>query len=130
MPQSPVPSRAVDAYLDAVPAPARARLDELRATIRAALPARATEAIWYRIPTFLVDGTPIAAYAAFARHVSFFALSGSLLGQFAADLAGYATTKSAVRLPLHAKVPKALIRKLVRARWALHLARPHQPARN
>jgi hypothetical protein len=44
--------KTVDEYLARVPEPARSTLQKIRATIRSAVPAEATEAISYRMPAF------------------------------------------------------------------------------
>lgn len=63
--------KSVDAYLATVPEPARTTLQKVRAAIRSALPADATEGISYQIPAFLYKG-PLVWYAAFSDHCSLF----------------------------------------------------------
>src|SRR5437870_12403996 len=61
----------VDEYLAGVPEPARNTLKKIRAAIRSAVPAEATEAISYGIPTFKYKG-PLVWFAAFSNHCSLF----------------------------------------------------------
>src|SRR5215831_13882128 len=104
----------VDDYLAKVPQPARATLQEVRARIRAAAPAEATEGISYGIPAFKYQGL-LVAYAAFANHCSFFPASGQLLQEFAEDLKDYACSKGTIRFALDKPLPAGLIRKMVKA---------------
>ena len=57
----------VDEYLAGVPEPARGTLNRIRAVIRSAMPADATEAISYGIPAFKYKGS-LVWYAAFSNH--------------------------------------------------------------
>jgi uncharacterized protein YdhG (YjbR/CyaY superfamily) len=80
----------VDEYFARVQEPARTTLTKLRAAIRSAVPAEATEAISYRIPAFKreLDGLP--------------------------------TSKGTIQFPVDKPLPIRLITKLVRARVAQH----------
>ena len=60
-----VAPKDVDEYLARVPEPARSTLNKVRAAIRSAVPAEATEAISYGMPTFKYKG-PLVAFAAFS----------------------------------------------------------------
>ena len=64
------PSKEVDAYLATVPEEARAALEQLRKTIRAAAP-KATEVISYQIPTFKHYGM-LVSFAAWKEYCSFY----------------------------------------------------------
>jgi uncharacterized protein YdhG (YjbR/CyaY superfamily) len=108
--------KSVDEYLAGVPEPARSTLNKVRAAIRSAVP-EATEAIWYRIPTFKYKG-PLVAFAAFSNHCSFFPLSSSLLEAFKNELKGFPTSKGTIRFPVDKPLAAALVKKLVKARIA------------
>ena len=107
----------VERYLERVPEPARSTLQKVRAAIRSAAPAAATEALSYGIPAFKYNGL-LVAYAAFANHCSFFPASGSLIKEFAEELRGFPTSKGTIRFALDKPLPAALVRKMVRARVA------------
>ena len=107
----------VDEYLAGVPEPARSTLHQVRAIIRSAVPAEATEVISYRIPTFRYKG-PLIGFAAFSRHCSLFVMSSTLLDQFPADLMKYHTSKGTIQFPVDQPLPAPLIKKLVKARIA------------
>lgn len=107
----------VDEYLAGVPEPARSTLEKIRAMIRSAAPAEATEAISYGMPTFQCDG-PLVGFAAFTGHCSLFVMSGTLLEGFKKELKGFSTSKGGVRFPVDKPLPAALVKKLVKARIA------------
>lgn len=107
----------VEAYLAAVPEPARSTLEKVRAAIRAAAPAEATEAIGYGIPTFRYKGG-LVAYAAFKKHCSFFPMSLAVLESLKDELKGYQTSKGTLQFPVDKPLPAALVKKMVKARVA------------
>ncbi len=105
----------VDEYLAKLAEPARTTLNKLRAVIRSVVPPEATEAISYRMPTFKYKG-PLVGFAAFSDHCSLFAMNGSVLASFKAELKGFSTSKGAIRFPVDKPLPAALVKKLVKAR--------------
>lgn len=107
-------AREVEKYIAGAPAPAKSKLKEMRAAIRAALPRGASEAISYRIPAFRLGGI-VVWYAAFAEHCSLFP-TAAVIGQFEKELAGYNTSKGTIQFPLDKPLPVALIKRIVRAR--------------
>ena len=107
------PARTVGAYLARVSQPARSTLKKIRTVIRSVVPAEATEAISYGIPSFKFKGW-LVGYAAFANHCSFF--PGALPKGFTADLKGFPTSKGTIRFPVDKPLPAALVKKLVKAR--------------
>jgi len=112
----PVP-QGVEDYLAAVPEPARSTLDKIRATIRSAVPAEATEAISYGMPAFKYKGA-LMGYAAFTNHCSLFPMSAAVIVAFKDDLKGFETSKGTIRFPVDKPPPATLIKKLVKARVA------------
>jgi uncharacterized protein YdhG (YjbR/CyaY superfamily) len=108
-------ANSVDEYLARVPEPARGTLKKTRALIRSVVPAEASEAISYGIPSFKYKGW-LVGYAAFANHCSFF--PGALPGKFASLLKRFPTSKGTIRFPVDKPLPAALVKKLVRARIA------------
>lgn len=105
----------IDAYLDKLPPPQRAALQEIRRIVRAAAP-DATEAMSYQIPTFKRKGKNLVHMAAFKAHLSFFPGSGALTEKLAKDLAGYKTAKGTIQFTVEKPLPAALVRKIVRMR--------------
>jgi uncharacterized protein YdhG (YjbR/CyaY superfamily) len=104
----------VDEYLAAAPEPARSMLIKMRAAIRSALPAEATEVISYQIPAFKLKKV-LVWFAAFQEHCSLFP-TAAILEQFKDQLAGFKTSKGTVQFPLDKPLPVALVKKLVMAR--------------
>ena len=108
--------RSVDEYLAGVPEPARSTLNTIRAAIRSAVPAEATEVISYRIPAFKYKGM-LVWYGAFSDHCSLFPGSG-IIEAFADELKRYPISKGTIQFPLDKPLPATLLRKIVKARVA------------
>ena len=111
-----VAPKSVDDYLAGVPEPARSTLKRVRAAIRSAAPAEATEAISYGMPAFKSKGT-LVWFAAFTNHCSFFP-TASVIKAFKKELKGYETTKGTIHFPVDKPLPAALVKKMVKARLA------------
>jgi uncharacterized protein YdhG (YjbR/CyaY superfamily) len=107
----------VDAYLAKVPEPARTTLEKVRATIRSAVPAEATEGLSYGMPAFRYKG-PLVGYAAFKAHCSFFPMQASLIDQMKNELKNYRTSKGTLQFPQDKPLPAALLKKMVKMRVA------------
>lgn len=74
--------------------------------------------ISYRVPAFRLHGKVFAGFAAFKSHLSYLPFSGSVLGQVADELEGYARTKSSLHFSVDQPLPKALVKKLITVRLA------------
>jgi uncharacterized protein YdhG (YjbR/CyaY superfamily) len=114
--------KTVEEYLAAVPEPARKTLDKIRATIRAAVPAEATEGLSYSMPAFKYKGA-LMCYAAFSNHCSIFPMSAQLIVDLQDELKGFETAKGTIRFPIGKPPSAALIRKIVKARVAQNEAK-------
>lgn len=108
--------KSFDEYFARVPEPARGAITRMRATIRSAVPAEATEVISYGIPAFK-HNTVLVWYAAFSDHCSLFP-TASVIEQFSDELKDYSTSKGTIHFPLDRPLPVALIEKIVKARVA------------
>ncbi|SPE44347.1 conserved hypothetical protein [Candidatus Sulfotelmatobacter sp. SbA7] len=108
--------KTVDEYVAGVPEPARSNLNKMRAAIRSAVPAEATETISYRIPAFKYKGV-LVWFAAFSQHCSLFP-TASVIEAFKNELKGFSTSKGTIHFPMDKPLPTALIKKLVKARVA------------
>jgi uncharacterized protein YdhG (YjbR/CyaY superfamily) len=109
--------KSVAEYLASVPEPARSTLRKVRATIRAASPADATEAISYGIPTFKYKGS-LVAYGAFSKHCSLFPMSMAVIGMFKDELKDSLASKGTIHFPLDKPMAAGLLKKIVKARVA------------
>ena len=107
------PAKDVDDYLAGVPKEARATLDKLRKTIKAAAP-RATEVISYQMPMYKQNGM-VVGFAAFKDHCSLFPGS-AVMDAHKEELKRYDTSKGTIRFPANKPLPAALVKKLVKAR--------------
>ena len=105
----------VSAYIAAAPPQARKALRQLRAAIKAAVPA-VTERISYRIPTFEIDGRYLLYIAGFAEHVSVYPVTPGMIAQFGKDIASYRAGKGTLRFPLDRPIPVKLVGRLARVR--------------
>jgi uncharacterized protein YdhG (YjbR/CyaY superfamily) len=108
--------KTVDEYIARIPEPARSALKKIRAAIRAAAPAEATEIISYRMPAFRYKGV-LLWFGAFSDHCSLFP-TASVIEAFKDELKGFRASKGTIHFPTDKPVPTALIRKLVKARVA------------
>lgn len=105
----------IDGYLGALDESKRRALEELRETILAIIP-EAEEGIAYGMPAFRIRGKAVAGFGAFARHLSYFPHSGTVLAQLPDDVAGYTTSKGTLQFGIEAPLPRALVEKLIATR--------------
>jgi uncharacterized protein YdhG (YjbR/CyaY superfamily) len=103
---------SVDAYLAGLDEPKRATLQAVRASIRAILP-NAEECISYNMPAYRVNGTVVAGFAAFSKHLAYLPHSGHVFEKMDADLAGYTHTAGSLHFPVDTPLPDSLLKKLI-----------------
>jgi uncharacterized protein YdhG (YjbR/CyaY superfamily) len=118
---------SVDAYIDGHPPAVRRPLQAMRALLCKALPG-AEEAISYGMPAFKLDGRVVVYFAGWKRHTALYPGGNGAIAAFADELAGYATSKGAVRFPLDAPLPGELIARIAKYR-AAEVAGENRPAR-
>jgi len=106
-----------DECLAAVSDDKRAALEKLRKVIRAAAP-KAEECVSYGLAAFRLDGRPLVALGATAKHCAFYLMSGSIVDTHKDELADYDTSKGTIRFAADKPLPAALVKKLVKARIA------------
>ena len=92
-------------------------MKEVRARIRFAIPAEATEVISYGIPIVKYKGM-LVGYAAFTNHCSFFPMSYAVIRKFKKELEGFLAAKGTIRFPVDRPLSATLVKKLVKARVA------------
>ena len=110
-----MPHAEIDSYLAALDEPMRGTLEALRRAILEVLP-NAEQGLAYRLPAFKLHGKTVAGFAAFRDHLSYLPHSGSVLTTLADDVAGFATSKGALKFAVDEPLPKPLVRKLITAR--------------
>jgi uncharacterized protein YdhG (YjbR/CyaY superfamily) len=105
----------IDSYLEAVAAEKRLALENLRATLHS-LVDNLEECISYGLPAFRWNGKVLVGFGAAARHCAFYPWSSNIVHRFPEELAGYSTSKGAIRFQPDHPLPTSLLRKLVEAR--------------
>lgn len=109
------PVKDVDEYLAGVPKEARATLEKLRKTIKAAAP-MASEVISYQMPMYKHHGM-LVGFAAFKDHCSLFPGAAAIVTH-RDELKAYETSKGTIRFPVGKPLPAALVKRIVKARVA------------
>ena len=104
----------VNEYLQTFPEEVRELLEEVRATIVKNAPG-AAESIAYGMPAYKLNGRPLVYFAAFAKHIGFYATPTGH-AQFAAELSAYKQGKGSVQFPLNEPLPVDLIARIVKFR--------------
>ena len=96
--------KSVDEYIAAQSEVLRPKLEQVRATIKRAVP-EAVEGIGYRMPGYKLHGKPMLYFAGFKEHYSLFAASGTFFAALEDELRGYELRKGTVHFPLTKPVP-------------------------
>jgi len=104
----------VDEYLQPLPDKVRMTLEQLRKTIKSAVP-KAEEKISYQIPGYYYLG-PLVFFAAFKNHCSLFAVSKSILKTFEKELHPFKIANTTIHFTHDHPLPSALVKKMVRLR--------------
>ncbi|MFO7616303.1 MAG: DUF1801 domain-containing protein [Bacteroidales bacterium] len=106
----------VDDYINHFPPTVREILRQIRAVILAAAPA-AVEGFAYQMPSYKTNGKPLVYFAAFDRHIGFYATPTGH-SAFTAELSQFKQGKGSVQFPLDQPIPYDLIRRMVEYRVA------------
>ena len=104
------PSQAVTEYISGFPADVQAKLERLRATIRAAAP-EAEEKISYQMPTYALEGN-LVHFAAYKKHIGFYP-TPSGIEKFKEKISTYKSSKGSVQFALDEPIPYELVREIV-----------------
>lgn len=108
--------QSVNDYLATQPEAAQPVLERVREAIRGAIP-EAEEAISYQIPVYKVDGVAAVFFAGWKSHYSLYPANAELVAALKDELAPYEVNdKGAIRFPLSAPVPTALIARIAQFR--------------
>ncbi len=108
-------SDLVERHLEAVPEPQRSTLSELRTLLHRLVP-DGVDGVKYGMPALLLDGAGVAGYESFRAHCGYYPFSGSVLAAAGDAVAGYTTSKGALRFAVDEPLPSELVRLLVRLR--------------
>ena len=109
------PAATIRSYLAGQPKDVRAALESLVETIRGVVP-DAVEGTSYGLPALFHGGKPLAAFAALKGHMSYYPMSGGIVGKYKTELRAFVTSKGAVQFTVEKPIPPALLKKLVKAR--------------
>jgi uncharacterized protein YdhG (YjbR/CyaY superfamily) len=113
-------SAEVETYLSTLPADQREALQALRAVIKARLPDH-LEVISYAMPGFRQPGPKgrmVAGYAAFKVNCGYYPHSGTIIGQFPEETAGFKTSGGAISFTPDHPLQECLVLTLIEARLA------------
>lgn len=108
---------SVEAYLAALPADRRSALEDLRRTVRAAVP-DAEERFSYGIPTYRYRAKMLVAFGAGKHHLALYAVSAAAVGAMRGALGRRATGKGTVRFTPEDPLPEAVVRQILSMRTA------------
>jgi len=106
----------VERYLADLEEPERSTLAAVRDSILAAIP-DAEQGMSYGVPVFRIGGRSVAGFSAAKNHVSYLPHSGTVLATLTRqDLAGFAASKGALKMPVDTPIPPELVARLIAAR--------------
>jgi uncharacterized protein YdhG (YjbR/CyaY superfamily) len=106
---------AVDDYLAALPPDQKAALEQLRATIRAAVP-NVEETISTGVPAFMHRGRYLVSFSAAERHLALLVMQGDIVGMLGDELAAFDTGRRIIRFTPHEPLPASLVTRIVEIR--------------
>ena len=109
--------KTIDEYLANVRPDQRKTLQNLRQTIKNAVP-EAEECISYGIPAFRLNQRFLVFFGAWANHCAFYPGSAATLKSFRNELRNFQASKGTIRFSPDKPLPAALVRKLVKMRIA------------
>ncbi|MBK7095385.1 MAG: DUF1801 domain-containing protein [Saprospiraceae bacterium] len=102
---------AVEKYISGFPPEIKEILVKIRKLIKYIAP-EAEESIAYGMPAYKTVGKPLVYFAAFKKHIGFYA-TPSGHEQFAEELSAYKQGKGSVQFLLNKPIPYDLIKKIV-----------------
>jgi uncharacterized protein YdhG (YjbR/CyaY superfamily) len=105
-------------YIAAAPQEAQARLKDIRAVIREAAPDAIETVSYFDMPGYSYEGyvyNGMFAWFSFKKPFVRLHVRPEALLKFRKDLSKYTSTRAIVSFPVEKPIPKALIKKLVKA---------------
>ncbi|MCX2576292.1 iron chaperone [Pedobacter sandarakinus] len=103
----------IDEYIALFPSETQNVLQEIRTTIRQAIP-QATEVISYKMPAFKQNKV-LVYFAAYQKHIGFYP-TNSGIEAFKHEFGNLKWSKGAVQFPLNKPLPKDLIARITKFR--------------
>lgn len=108
----------VDEYIEKCPKDVQARLTDIRIAIQAAAPGSTETVSYFQMPGYLYEGydyNGMFAWFSFKAPYVRLHVRPPVLEDNKNDLGDYATTKAIISFPADRAIPKALVKKLVKA---------------
>ena len=112
---------SIDEYISTFPEDAQKALEEIRAAIKAAVPA-AEEYISYNMPAFKVNGEYFVHFSAWKNHIGMYPIPEGNEA-FQKESLKYKSAKSSLNFLLDKPMPLKFIEKVVKFRIAENLQR-------
>ncbi len=106
--------KSVDEYINSFPKDLQKILQEIRETIKKAVP-EAEEKISYQMPAFKLHGMLIW-YAAWKKHIGIYPKTPGIEVAFEKELSEYEKSKGTIKFPLDKPLPYELIGKIAQFR--------------
>jgi uncharacterized protein YdhG (YjbR/CyaY superfamily) len=100
----------IDRYISNFPRDVQGILKKIRDIISKVAP-DATEAIKYKIPTFVLNEN-LVHFAGYKKHIGFYP-TPSAIEKFRDELSAYEIAKGSIKFPLDNPIPYGLIKKMV-----------------
>src|SRR3954468_12589478 len=113
MPPNTARPKTTTEYINAALKEARAKLRQMRATIRAAAPG-ATESLKWGMPSFSYRRI-LVTFAAHKSHIGFYPTPPAVKA-FVKELRGFTTARGSIQFPLEKPLPLALVGQITKFR--------------
>jgi uncharacterized protein YdhG (YjbR/CyaY superfamily) len=123
-----MPAETVDAYIAALPQPARRIVNRVRTVIRKSMPG-CEESIAYGMPAYKLAGKSVLFFAAWKKHWALYPAYPSVVAAFAKELAPYDVDKGTIRFPYDGRLPVHLIGGIAKLRLAESKAKSRKSPR-
>jgi uncharacterized protein YdhG (YjbR/CyaY superfamily) len=107
--------RSVEEYIATFPEETQRVLQQLRRTIRKALPS-AEEVVSYKMPAYRLGDRPVVWFAGWKTTYSIYPLTDRLFEELRDELTPFKVNKSTLRFPLSQPVPVKLIERIAKLR--------------
>lgn len=104
----------VDEYISTFPEDIQVTLQQVRDTIRHAVPAEASEKISYGIPTFTVNGKYVVYFSGWKHHISLYPIP-RYNEKLQKELEPFKAGKGTLQFPLDDPIPYDLVEKVAKA---------------